>query len=134
MSAASRGPYLQHYLKCYWAVWGELSLYKGLLFYDSCMLIQNSLQKQILQKFITAIKAFNSVALEYPHLYGGLESLKPLKHSSRIAPSVKSYVPPKELLLTSPLSAKDLRRRYIAADLLELNKPQYLIVDYFFRY
>ena len=109
-------------LKCYWTVRAELSLHEGLLLYGSCIVIPTSLQKQILQKIhhghqgiqkcrckksITASKEFKSVALEYPCLYGGLESLKPLKHSSRIAPQcVKCYVPPKEPLLTSPLPGK----------------------------
>ena len=46
---------------------------------------------------------------------------------------VKSYVPPKEPLLTSPIPGRPWQK--VAADLFELKKAQYLIViSYFSRY
>ena len=95
---------LPHFLKPYWTVCGELSLHEGLLLYGSQIVIPTPLQKQILQKIhyghqgIQRCRLRISTSVWWPGISKAIEMF--IRNSPQC---VKSYVPPKEPLFTSPL-------------------------------
>ena len=115
---------LSHSLKAYW------TLYEGLLLYSSHILIPTSLQKQILQKIHYSHQGIQwcHLRISTPVWWPGIS--KAIETFIKSCPQcVKSNVPLKEPLLTSPLPWQK-----VAADLFKLNKAQYVIVvDYFSR-
>ena len=121
-------------LKPYWAARGNLSLHDDLLLYGSRIVIPATLQKQVLQKVhhghqgIQRFRLRIASSVWWPGVSKAIE-----RYIKNCSQCVKSYVPPKEPLITSPLPTRPWQK--LAADLFELNKSHYLIiVDYFSRY
>ena len=108
-------------LKPYWAVRGELSLHEDLLLYGSRIVIPSALQKQILQKVhqghqgIQRCRHRISSSVWWPGISKAIET-----YIKNCPQCVKSYIPPKEPLMTSPLPGRPWQK--VAADLFELNK------------
>lgn len=118
-------------LKPYWAARGNLSLHNDLLLYGSRIVIPATLQKQVLQKIHHGHQGIQRCRLRiassvwWPGVSKAIE-----RHIKNCPQCVKSYIPPKEPLITSPLPTRPWEK--LAPDLFELNKGHYLIiVDYF---
>lgn len=116
----------------YWKVRGELRIFcymeAGLLYLLSC-------REKPFTKYTKATREFRNVVSEYHPLCGGQESLKlwKLTYIMNCPQCLKSYIPPKEPLLSSPLPSRPWQK--VAVDLFELNKSHYLLViDYFSRF
>ena len=121
-------------LKPYWAARGNLSLHDDILLYGSRIVVPTSLQKQVLQKVHHGHQGIQRCRLRitssvwWPGISNAME-----RYIRSCPQCVKSYVPPKEPLITTPLPTRPWQK--LAADLFELNNNPYLIVvDYFSRY
>ena len=107
----------------YWKVRGELSLYENLLLYGSRIFVPTNLQNETLHKIHQGHQGIQRCLLRI--------ASKAIESYVKNCPQcLKSYTPPKEPLLRSPLPNRPWQK--VAADLFELNKSHYLLViDYF---
>ena len=121
-------------LKLYWAAHGNLSLHDDLLLNGSRIVVPTSLQKQVLQKVHHGHHGIQRCHLRITSSVWWSGISNAMERYIRSCPQcVKSYVPPKEPLITTPLPTRPWQK--LAADLFELNNNPYLIVvDYFSRY
>ena len=110
----------------YWKVRGEISLYENLLLYGSRIVVPAKLQKETLYKIhqghqgIQKCRLRISSSVWWPGVSKAMES-----YIKNCPECLKSYIPPKEPLLSSPLPSRPWQK--VAADLFELNKSHYLL-------
>ena len=118
----------------YWKVRGELSLYENLLLYGSRIVVPTNLRNETLHKIHQGHQGIQRCRLRiassvwWPGVSKAIES-----YVKNCPQCLKSYTPPKEPLLSSPLPNRPWQK--VAVDLFELNKSHYLlVVDYFSRF
>ena len=121
-------------LKLYWAAHGNLSLHDDLLLNGSRIVVPTSLQKQVLQKVHHGHHGIQRCHLRITSSVWWSGISNAMERYIRSCPQcVKSYVPPKEPLITTPLPTRLWQK--LAADLFQLNNNPYLIiVNYFLQY